>query len=57
MTEPAPDYTATYPDADIVPAQAKQLEAWIRPYLLNERRRTIAKLRDLERMLGIKEKR
>lgn len=67
MTEPPPDYTGTtvdgrsyttvtYPDADIVPAQAKQLEAWMRPYLLTEYRRVCAKKKDLERLLGMKGK-
>ena len=50
MSEPGPRYTnGTYIDAELKAQKA----AGLRTYFELERRRTIARLRDLDRLLGL----
>lgn len=55
MTEPEPTsaytpYTSTYPDVTLLTPSPTRIK-WVK-YLEGERRRTIARLRDLDRILG-----
>ncbi len=52
MSEPGPVYDTVVLGGEVIEIEHNDLPDWMRAFCEGERRRTIAKLRGLDRMLG-----